>query len=56
MNAGRRLVLTVIAALSLSFGGAAAAPPPQAFCLPDLDGHCRYCELRFAPISIRCVG
>jgi hypothetical protein len=51
-----RIALIGLAALALPFGSVAAAPPPIPFCLPDLDGHCRYCEIRFAPISVRCVG
>lgn len=50
------LVVTFAAAVSLALGAAKAAPPPVDFCLPDLDGHCRPCELRFDPVSIRCIG
>jgi hypothetical protein len=48
--------VTFAAAVSLALGAAKAAPPPVDFCLPDLDGHCRPCELRFDPVSIRCIG
>jgi hypothetical protein len=51
-----RIALIAVAALAFPLGGAAAAPPPIPFCLPDLDGHCRYCEIRFDPVSMRCVG
>jgi hypothetical protein len=49
-------LLAIVATLSFSFGSALAAPGPIGFCMPDLDGHCRYCEIRFAPVSMRCVG
>jgi hypothetical protein len=50
------LLVSLAAALPLSLGQAVAAPDPIPFCMPDLDGHCRYCEIRFDPASIRCVG
>ena len=54
----RRKISILLAGVGLmllsSLGRATAAPPPIPFCLPDLDGHCRYCEIRFAPISVYC--
>jgi hypothetical protein len=56
-NKGARLALMVVAALTLSLGGRAlAAPKPIVFCMPDLDGHCRYCEIRFDPVRVLCVS
>lgn len=54
----RMLAAVVVTAglLIASAPGAMAAPPPIVFCMPDLDGHCRYCEIRFAPISMRCLS
>jgi hypothetical protein len=45
----------LLAALLLTFllGGTAAADP---FCVPDLDGHCRWCEIEKKPVGIRCTG
>ena len=49
-------MVALTAVVAMSFGTATAAPAPITFCLPDLDGHCRYCEIRFAPISMGCLG
>lgn len=51
-----RVAIAAALALPLGMPSAQAAPKPIAFCMPDLDGHCRYCEMRFSPISIRCTG
>ncbi|HEV2122749.1 MAG TPA: hypothetical protein VGW38_08250 [Chloroflexota bacterium] len=53
-SAAMRTFTMLLVALMLTFmlGGTASAEP---FCLPDLDGHCRWCEFE-KPAAIRCTG
>jgi hypothetical protein len=55
MRVFARLALLLAVAIPFGAPAANAAPKPIPFCMPDLDGHCRYCEIRFAPVGIVCT-